>query len=273
MASIYDPYGCGKGSRVYIPGPKGDVGPQGPQGLQGEFGPQGPQGPQGEIGPAGPQGIPGEPGPAGADGIQGAVGPAGASGIFSPFIPRVGDYTPCWSGVIASSSTTTTSSVGAKQINLHPWVVPADMSIDRLNYQYAPVGTNTDYHTVLIYGSDSYGLPSTLLYESADQIFNPAGSTRNVTISPELVLTKGQVVWVGVRIKSASAAYSFVRYNALAGIAIYFDTAMPTTTTNFYSTLVLTMADNVTPTPNPWVYASSQRSTAAPFMMGVRRSG
>jgi hypothetical protein len=44
-------------------GPKGDIGPAGPQGATGA------QGPRGEVGPAGPQGIAGPPGPAGA-GVQ-----------------------------------------------------------------------------------------------------------------------------------------------------------------------------------------------------------
>jgi hypothetical protein len=42
-----------------IGGPKGDIGPQGPQGIKGDTGSQGPQGVQGLIGPQGPQGTPG----------------------------------------------------------------------------------------------------------------------------------------------------------------------------------------------------------------------
>ena len=45
--------------------PRGDTGPQGPQGERGEpgdTGPQGPQGERGETGPQGPQGEKGEPG-------------------------------------------------------------------------------------------------------------------------------------------------------------------------------------------------------------------
>ena len=57
--------------------PKGDRGPQGPQGIQGEVGPQGPQGIQGEVGP---QGIQGEVGPQGPQGIQGETGPQGPQG-------------------------------------------------------------------------------------------------------------------------------------------------------------------------------------------------
>ena len=49
--------------------PKGDIGPQGPQGEKGDTGPQGPQG---EVGPQGPQGL---------QGPQGEVGPQG-----KPFI-------------------------------------------------------------------------------------------------------------------------------------------------------------------------------------------
>ena len=57
------------GSIGGVPGPKGDPGPQGIQGLVG------PQGIQGLIGPQGIQGLPGPQGP------QGIPGPAGSSGL------------------------------------------------------------------------------------------------------------------------------------------------------------------------------------------------
>ena len=65
--------------------PKGDTGPQGPQGIQGEVGPQGPQG---EVGPQGPQGIQGETGPQGPQGIQGETGPQGPQGEVGPQGPQ-----------------------------------------------------------------------------------------------------------------------------------------------------------------------------------------
>ena len=64
-------------------GPKGDVGPQGiqgvpgPQGVKGDVGPQGIQGQQGNAGPVGPQGPKGD---TGSQGIQGATGPQGPQG-------------------------------------------------------------------------------------------------------------------------------------------------------------------------------------------------
>ena len=61
-------------------GIQGEVGPQGPQGIQGETGPQGPQGEKGDIGPQGPQGEKGDTGPQGPQGIQGEVGPQGPQG-------------------------------------------------------------------------------------------------------------------------------------------------------------------------------------------------
>lgn len=57
-----------------IPGPQGEIGPQG---IQGPIGPQGDQGiigPQGEQGIAGPQGIQGPIGPQGIQGPQGIAG-------------------------------------------------------------------------------------------------------------------------------------------------------------------------------------------------------
>lgn len=53
-------------------GPKGDTGPQGPEGPQGpkgDTGPQGPEGPQGPKGDTGPQGQQGPQGVAGEDGF------------------------------------------------------------------------------------------------------------------------------------------------------------------------------------------------------------
>ena len=60
------------GADSTIPGPQGEIGPQGDTGPEGPAGadstvpgPQGDQGPQGDIGPEGPQGAPGDPGEAG----------------------------------------------------------------------------------------------------------------------------------------------------------------------------------------------------------------
>lgn len=64
-------------------GPRGPVGPEGPQGERGPVGPRGPigsEGPQGEQGPVGPEGPQGEQGPAGPQGPQGEQGPAGPQG-------------------------------------------------------------------------------------------------------------------------------------------------------------------------------------------------
>lgn len=72
-------------------GPKGDVGPAGPQGPKGETGPAGAQGPQGIAGPQGPQGISGPmgpQGPQGATGIMGLNGLAGPQGPMGPIGPQ-----------------------------------------------------------------------------------------------------------------------------------------------------------------------------------------
>ena len=64
-------------------GPKGDTGPQGPQGIKGDTGAQGPQGLKGDkgaTGDRGPQGIQGVQGVKGDKGATGAQGPTGATG-------------------------------------------------------------------------------------------------------------------------------------------------------------------------------------------------
>jgi len=80
--------GCCSGGESYpVPGPQGQIGPRGPQGIPGAVGPEGPQGIaglQGPIGPQGPQGIQGEPGPAGATGATGPQGPIGLTGPAGP---------------------------------------------------------------------------------------------------------------------------------------------------------------------------------------------
>jgi len=63
------------------PGPQGDTGPQGPQGLPGA---DGATGPQGATGPAGPQGNTGLQGVAGATGPQGDTGLQGQVGFQGP---------------------------------------------------------------------------------------------------------------------------------------------------------------------------------------------
>ncbi|MBQ3499819.1 MAG: hypothetical protein IJA70_00110, partial [Oscillospiraceae bacterium] len=78
---------CSAGESYPVPGPQGQIGPRGPQGIPGAVGPEGPQGIaglQGPIGPQGPQGIQGEPGPAGATGAAGPQGPIGLTGPAGP---------------------------------------------------------------------------------------------------------------------------------------------------------------------------------------------
>lgn len=62
------------------PGPKGDKGDTGPQGLQGPKGDTGPQGPQGLKGDKGDTGLQGPQGERGLQGIQGIQGPKGDKG-------------------------------------------------------------------------------------------------------------------------------------------------------------------------------------------------
>jgi hypothetical protein len=68
--------------------PKGDAGPEGPQGPRGDAGPQGSQGPRGDAGPQGPQGTTGEQGPKGDIGETGPQGPAGPQGPEGPEGPQ-----------------------------------------------------------------------------------------------------------------------------------------------------------------------------------------
>ncbi|MFD9004507.1 hypothetical protein ACFV0T_26700 [Streptomyces sp. NPDC059582] len=64
----------GQGTVVYLPGPSGAAGAEGPAG------PQGDPGPAGADGAPGPQGEPGETGPQGAQGPQGPKGDTGDTG-------------------------------------------------------------------------------------------------------------------------------------------------------------------------------------------------
>lgn len=69
-------------------GPQGIKGDTGPQGIQGPAGPQGPKGDPGDTGPAGPKGDTGATGPAGPKGDPGDVGPAGPKGDTGPAGPK-----------------------------------------------------------------------------------------------------------------------------------------------------------------------------------------
>ena len=60
-----------------IRGPKGDIGPEGPQGPKGGIGNTGQQGIQGPVGPIGNTGIQGVVGPTGPTGLKGDTGPKG----------------------------------------------------------------------------------------------------------------------------------------------------------------------------------------------------
>ena len=82
---------CNTGESYPVPGPQGQIGPRGPQGIPGAVGPEGPQGIaglQGPVGPAGPQGPAGEPGPQGPIGLTGPVGPQGPNGLTGPAGPQ-----------------------------------------------------------------------------------------------------------------------------------------------------------------------------------------
>ncbi len=74
---------CNTNGSYPVPGPQGQIGPRGPQGIPGAIGPEGPQGIaglQGPIGPVGPQGPVGETGPQGPIGLTGPIGPRGPIG-------------------------------------------------------------------------------------------------------------------------------------------------------------------------------------------------
>lgn len=75
-----------------IPGPQGEIGPQG---IQGPIGPL--IGPQGEQGIAGPQGIQGEIGPQGIQGVMGSDGPQRIQGPIGPQGRRTGNPGKYWS--------------------------------------------------------------------------------------------------------------------------------------------------------------------------------
>jgi len=111
-----------------VPGPKGDIGPEG---LPGPKGDPGPQGPKGDIGPQGPQGPKGDPGPAGAIGPQGATGlpgPNGADGISitsavvtnGNLIITRSDGSTINAGTVSASSTTTAAPAGVRMVGGAP---------------------------------------------------------------------------------------------------------------------------------------------------------
>ena len=70
------------------PGPQGDTGPRGADGLQGPIGPQGLQGERGQDGQRGEQGPIGQTGPAGPQGPIGLTGPKGENGRDGVGIPQ-----------------------------------------------------------------------------------------------------------------------------------------------------------------------------------------
>ena len=69
-------------------GPQGATGPQGPKGDTGATGSTGPQGPKGDTGPTGPQGPQGPTGPEGLRGETGPQGPKGDTGATGPQGPK-----------------------------------------------------------------------------------------------------------------------------------------------------------------------------------------
>ena len=82
---------CNSAESYPVPGPQGQIGPRGPQGIPGAVGPEGPQGIaglQGPVGPAGPQGPAGEAGPQGPIGLTGPQGPQGPIGLTGPAGPQ-----------------------------------------------------------------------------------------------------------------------------------------------------------------------------------------
>ena len=69
-------------------GPRGEIGPQGPQGKRGPPGKNGPPGAAGKIGPKGEPGLPGPEGKIGPRGLTGARGEQGLTGAKGEIGPR-----------------------------------------------------------------------------------------------------------------------------------------------------------------------------------------
>ena len=66
---------------VLTPGPKGDIGATGSQGLKGDTGATGSQGLKGDAGASGPQGLKGDTGATGPQGLKGGTGATGSQGL------------------------------------------------------------------------------------------------------------------------------------------------------------------------------------------------
>ena len=69
-------------------GPRGEIGPPGPQGKRGPPGENGPPGAAGKIGPKGEPGLPGPEGKIGPRGLTGARGEQGLTGAKGEIGPR-----------------------------------------------------------------------------------------------------------------------------------------------------------------------------------------
>ena len=89
---------------------------------------------------------------------------------------------------------TTTSALSPGNARIVPWPITETVAIDRLGSEVATAGDAGSTIRLFIYGSDSTGLPSSLLLD-AGEILGDSATVQELTI-PETVLTPG-LYWFG----------------------------------------------------------------------------
>jgi hypothetical protein len=161
-----------------------------------------------------------------------------------PFLtPVAGEYT--LPGTVSANGLSTLAG-GANRIDLAPFILGADITVVSVSLNVTAAVASA-LAKIILYESDEFGRPSTLILETTDLDCSTTGF-KGVACS--VPLRAGRTYWRGVR-HSSTATLSVIN----GTVAHFLNAGTRSTSAQTLLRRVLTYA---TAAPNPWVYTSSE---------------
>lgn len=178
------------------------------------------------------------------------------SGINNGTVPVSGlDWKPTVGGFLSNSINGTgilaSSAYTADYIIMSPTVFPAAMTVDQVEFNVSTAAALAS-GKVCVYRSNSSKRPDVLEVEVTGIDLTTTG-TKTVTFPTPLTVTKGEILWVGIRSSVTGPVIS--GHQAYSSLTIEGNS---TITSGGYKSIRRTTLPFATPAPAAWTYAASE---------------